>query len=114
MAASVVLTHLPKDASSALEGAGRLDREKVQIRLQPIGSAPHLTQKIFKISSTSPFSAVLRFLRKKLGVREQESVFCYVNNVFAPALDEGVGELWRCFRVGEELVVGYSLGAAFG
>lgn len=23
------------------------------------------------------------------------SVFCYVNNVFAPGLDEGVGGLWR-------------------
>ena len=23
------------------------------------------------------------------------SVFCYVNNVFAPGLDEGVGALWR-------------------
>lgn len=24
-----------------------------------------------------------------------ESVFCYVNSVFAPGLDEGVGALWR-------------------
>lgn len=23
------------------------------------------------------------------------SVFCYVNNVFAPGLDEGVGGLWK-------------------
>lgn len=34
------------------------------------------------------------FLRKKLGA-ENGAVFCYVNNVFAPGLDEGVGNLWR-------------------
>lgn len=38
------------------------------------------------------------FLRKKLGP-ENGAVFCYVNSVFAPGLDEGVGNLWRvsCF-----------------
>lgn len=39
------------------------------------------------------------YLRRKLGA-EAESVFCYVNNIFAPGLDEGVGGLWRvcsCF-----------------
>jgi len=41
-------------------------------------------------------------------------VFCYVGNVFSPALDEGVGNLWSCFRQGEELVVGYALAPAFG
>lgn len=28
-------------------------------------------------------------------MQETESVFCYVNSVFAPGLDEGVGNLWR-------------------
>jgi ubiquitin-like protein ATG12 len=36
----------------------------------------------------------VRFLRKKLGVKEHESVFCYVGSVFAPALDESVMNLW--------------------
>lgn len=42
----------------------------------------------------------MRFLRKKLRLREGEGVYCYVNSVFAPGLDEGVGNLWRvsgCF-----------------
>ena len=74
----------------------------------------------------------MRFLRRKLGLQDHESVFCYVNSVFAPGLDEGVGNLWRvglhgkqgklililtpwqCFRVGEELVVSYSVTQAFG
>ncbi|KAI4698742.1 Ubiquitin-like protein [Alternaria sp. BMP 2799] len=106
MAASVVLTNLPKDASKALEGAGNLAVQK--------GSAPHLTQRIFKLSTNQSFATIVRFLRKRLGVKEHESVFCYVGNVFSPALDEGVGNLWSCFRQGEELVVGYALAPAFG
>ncbi|KAA8626298.1 Autophagy-related protein 12 [Pyrenophora tritici-repentis] len=114
MAASVVLTHLPRDASKALENAGGLGVQKVTIRLQPIGSAPHLTQRIFKLSTTQTFATIVRFLRKRLGVKEHESVFCYVGSVFSPGLDEGVGNLWSCFKQGEELVVGYAVSPAFG
>lgn len=37
----------------------------------------------------------MRFLRKRLKLADHDSVFCYVNSVFAPSLDEGVGNLWR-------------------
>ncbi|KAF2874308.1 ubiquitin-like protein ATG12 [Massariosphaeria phaeospora] len=110
MAASVVLTHLPRDASKALEMAGGVPVQKVVIRLKPIGSAPQLTQRVFKLSTHLRFETVVRFLRKRLGVKEHESVFCYIGDVFAPGLDEGIGNLWS----GEELVVGYALAPAFG
>jgi ubiquitin-like protein ATG12 len=160
MAASVVLTHLPRDASKALENAGNPAVQKsrshsthilllpishpcpqspnythlsislfppthttyksfltsplVTVRLQPLGSAPHLTQRVFKVSTKQSFASIVRFLRKRLGVKEHESVFCYVGSVFAPALDEGVGNLWNCFKQGDELVVGYAMSPAFG
>lgn len=95
MAASVILTTLPKDASAALQGAGDLPQVKVTVRLQAVGSAPSLKQRVFKISSTQHFSTVVNFLRKRLGVKQGESVFCYVNSVFAPSGDEVVGNLWR-------------------
>lgn len=138
MAASVVLTNLPKDASKALETAGNLKVEKsmypslklflltshnnnmhffsiylpttllasilcllfmsnvcaVTVRLQPIGSAPQLNQRVFRLSANQQFVTIVRFLRKKLGILQHESVFCYVGSVFSPALDEGVGNLW--------------------
>jgi len=131
MAASVVLTNLPRDASKALENAGNPSIQKstyknpplhlttiphslgvfifhiahhphiqlltprtVTVRLQPIGSAPQLTQRVFKVSTKQSFASIVRFLRKKLGVRDHESVFCYVGSVFAPALDESVVNLW--------------------
>lgn len=43
---------------------------------------------------------MIKFLRKKLDCKETDSVFCYVNSVFAPSLDEGVGGLWRVSCVG--------------
>jgi ubiquitin-like protein ATG12 len=165
MAASVILTNLPRDASKALETAGTLAVTKsasalsrfalpyvptqqqratqltraraltVTVRLQPIGSAPHLNQRVFKLSTNQRFETIVRFLRKRLGAKEHESVFCYVGSVFSPALDEDVGNLWtvswrgqdsgwgvrlgwangsQCFKQNEELVVGYAMAPAFG
>ena len=60
-----------------------------------MGAAEGLKQPVYKIKSTHRFEIVVNFLRKKLGVNPQDSVFCYVNNVFSPGLDEVVGNLWR-------------------
>ncbi|TKA79596.1 Ubiquitin-like protein ATG12 [Friedmanniomyces simplex] len=114
MAASVVLDHLPKDAHKALETAGELEQDKVTIRLSPLPNTPQLRQPRFKCSGNQRFEHIVRFLRKKIGLQDHESVFCYVNSVFSPGLDEGVGNLWRCFKTGNELVVNYSVTQAFG
>jgi len=68
---------------------------QVTIRLSPLPNTPQLKQPRFKCSSAQRFETIVRFLRRKLGLQEHESVFCYVNSVFAPGLDEGVGNLWR-------------------
>ncbi len=108
----------------------------VTIRFQPVGSAPQLRQKIFKVSSANRFETVVGFLSRKLkGVEGADGggggVFCYVNSVFAPGLDEGVGGLWRvslcglncvwadvtvwqCFKTDDQLIVAYSMTPAFG
>ncbi|KAF7185184.1 Ubiquitin-like protein ATG12 [Pseudocercospora fuligena] len=114
MSASIVLEHLPKDASKALNTAGQLEQDKITVRLSPLPNTPALKQPRFKCSSHQRFEYIVRFLRRKLQLKDHESVFCYVNSVFAPGLDEGVGNLWRCFKVGEDLVVSYSITQAFG
>ncbi|KAM0723728.1 hypothetical protein Q7P37_000718 [Cladosporium fusiforme] len=114
LAASVLLDHLPQDATRALETAGELGVAKVTIRLSPLPNTPALQRPRFNCQSSQRFEAIVRFLRKKLKLQEHEGVFCYVNSVFAPGLDEGVGNLWRCFKTGEELVVSYSVTQAFG
>lgn len=67
----------------------------VTVRFQPLPSAPILKNRVFKISASQKFETVVKFLRKKLDCKDTDSVFCYVNSVFAPGLDEGVGGLWR-------------------
>ena len=65
-----------------------------------------LRQSVFKVSADKRFDTIVNFLRRRLGldgnddergkgIRKGESVFCYVNSVFAPGMDEGVGNLWR-------------------
>lgn len=116
LTASLILTTLPPSTNALLQNAGDLppSLSKLTLRFQPVGSAPALRQRVFKISATQRFSFVVGFLRKKLGLREEEGVWCYVNSVFAPGGDEVVGNLWRCFGRGGELVVGYAVLPAFG
>lgn len=104
---------------------------EVTVRFQPLPSAPILKNRVFKISASQKFETVVKFLRKKMDCKDTDSVFCYVNNVFAPGLDEGVGGLWRvslsclmcfyiyrlivqCFKTEDQLVVAYSMTPAFG
>lgn len=93
MTASAHLTDLPQDASSALASAAPFASEKVVVRFKPVGGAPSLSQDVCKITSARKFEEVVRYLRKKLRCKDTDSVFLYVNSVFAPSLDEVVGNL---------------------
>ncbi|KAJ5991113.1 Autophagy-related protein 12 [Penicillium canescens] len=114
MSASVMLTNLPRDAHRALADVERIDSGKVTVRFQPLPSAPILKNRVFKVSASQKFETVVKFLRKKLDCKDTDSVFCYVNSVFAPGLDEGMGGLWRCFKTDDQLIVAYSMTPAFG
>ncbi|KAM3159758.1 Ubiquitin-like protein ATG12 [Lachancea thermotolerans] len=111
---SAVLTHLTPAGDQAIkrftENEGILP-EKVQIKFQPIGSVSQVLPQSARISASQPFSVLVTFLRKKL---KMNSVYCYVNNSFSPAPQQSVGDLWRHFRVNDELVVSYCGGVAFG
>lgn len=68
---------------------------QVTVRLIPLGAAKPLKQNRFKITASKRFDTVVRNLRRRVGIRESESIFCYINQTFSPAPDEGVGNLWR-------------------
>lgn len=95
MSASTMLLSLPRDATTALAAAGAFPQEKVVVRFKPVGSAPPLRRELVKVLSAQKFETVVGYLRRTLKVQDTESVFLYVNNTFAPALDEVVGNLWR-------------------
>ncbi|CCD25498.1 Atg12p NDAI_0F01790 [Naumovozyma dairenensis CBS 421] len=85
--------------------------DKVKIKFQPIGSIPPMRPSVCKISGTQPFSMVLIFLQRRLKV---DNIYCYVNNSFAPSPQQIVGELWRQFKVKDELIISYCGSVAFG
>lgn len=115
MTASTVLMSLPRDATAALAASGGFPQEKVVVRFRAVGASPPLRRDVVKVTSTHKFEAVVAHLRKTLKVQDTESVFLYVNNTFAPALDEVVGNLWRCFKDSHDhLNVAYSMTPAFG
>ncbi|SPQ26980.1 ae4b6a3e-1a2f-4888-a739-71d687fb9bd6 [Thermothielavioides terrestris] len=119
MTASTVLQALPRDATAALAeavaAAASFPQEKVVVRFKPVGSAPPVRRELVKVASAHKFESVVAYLRKTLRVAETENVFLYVNSTFAPALDEVVGNLWRCFKdSNDHLNVSYSMTPAFG
>ncbi|KAH8887535.1 ubiquitin-like autophagy protein Apg12 [Thozetella sp. PMI_491] len=118
MSASTLLMSLPRDATAALAAVPGFPKPKVPVRFKPVGNAPTFQIRggmQANVSSTQKFEVVARFLRKQLKVSEQDHVFLYINNTFAPSLDEVVGNLWMCFKdSSNQLNVSYSLTPAFG
>ncbi|KAI2627047.1 ubiquitin-like autophagy protein Apg12 [Hypomontagnella submonticulosa] len=115
MTASAILTALPQDASSALASAGEFDQEKILVRFKAVASAPQLKREVRRISASQKFEAVVSHLRKALRLNPTDGLFLYVNSAFAPALDEIVGNLHRCFKdSNDQLIVVYSITPAFG
>ena len=68
---------------------------EVKVRLSPLPNTKPLKPPVFNCGTSQRFEFIVRFLRKRLQLKDHESVFCYVNSVFAPGLDEGIGNLWR-------------------
>ncbi|KAK9474907.1 ubiquitin-like autophagy protein Apg12-domain-containing protein [Dipodascopsis tothii] len=114
MAASVMLTALPGDATAALETYTRPRTDKVGIKFRAIGSAPELKQRVARITASQRFEVVVNFLRKQLKCGANEPLFVYINSTFAPSLDTEVGALHECFKIDDHLQVSYCMMQAFG
>ncbi|KAJ4392940.1 Ubiquitin-like protein [Gnomoniopsis smithogilvyi] len=120
MSASIHLSQLPRSATVALAeaNASLSTEQKIVVRFKPVGgSAPSMPPKreLSRISASQKFESVVAYLRRVLKVKDGEALFLYVNATFAPALDEVVGNLWRCFKdSNDQLNVGYSMTPAFG
>ncbi|CCK72935.1 Atg12p KNAG_0M00820 [Huiozyma naganishii CBS 8797] len=84
---------------------------KITIRFQPIGAISAVRPAACKISAEQHFSAVVLFLKRRVKV---DTVFCYISNSFAPSPQQQVGDLWRQFKVNDELIVCYCATVAFG
>ncbi|POY73721.1 hypothetical protein BMF94_3259 [Rhodotorula taiwanensis] len=98
----------------ALEATQEKDMSKVIVRFKATGNAPIMKQNFYKITASNQFRTVTAFLRKELGWRASDPLFVYINSAFAPALDDTVANLFKCFGTENHLVVNYSSTQAWG
>eukprot|EP01083_Nonionella_stella_P013984 39335_1 len=83
--------------------------DKIVIHFRPVGSAPILKQKKFKVGADKLFLSLENFLKKQLKLSSNDQIYIYINQAFQPSFDERLGDLYSCFRIGKELVLHYSL-----
>lgn len=87
---------------------------KITVRFRPMGGTKRLQTTMFKVSSEHEFSTLVTFLRRKLNFAPQNSLFCYINASFSPALDARLEDLSQAYSVEGVLNVYYCATVAFG
>lgn len=85
---------------------------QVIVNLKPVASAPILKKTKFKVSGEETFSILVQFVRTQTKV--QGSLFLYVNSSFCPPGDAVIGDLFKCFKVSDELIINYAVSEAWG
>lgn len=73
-----------------------------------------LKQNKFKIGEHQKFAAVAEFLKRQLKLKANDSLYLYINSSFAPAPDESISNLFKCFSSENMLVVNYCHSLAWG
>lgn len=106
------------NTSSARPGATNdsEDGSKVVFLLKAAGGAPILKKKKWALPRARTMGHIVEFLKKymKLDAQQQQQLFLYVNQSFAPALDTTIGSVNDCFSSEGTLVLHYSLTQAWG
>nr|CCA20715.1 hypothetical protein PITG_10650 [Albugo laibachii Nc14] len=87
---------------------------KVTLHFVAVGNAPILQKTKFTIDANDTLSVVYDFLRKQLKLKLSDALFIYCNRAFAPAPDQSLLDLQKCFSVDNVLVLNYSLTHAWG
>ena len=89
---------------------------KVVFLLKAAGGAPILKKKKWALPRSKTMGHILEFLKKymQLDSQQQQQLFIYVNQAFAPALDTTIGSVNDCFSSEGTLVLHYSLTQAWG
>ncbi len=104
--------------SAASAAAPRPPERLIKLLLKPIGFAPVLKHRSFNLQASLAVIELQKSLRKKLE-KEDPSVrqlpLClYCGAGFSPSMDQRLGELFDCFKVGDELVIEYAVQEAYG
>ncbi len=90
-------------------------KRSVKIFLRPVGgNTQKLSQQKFLLDDKKCLFHVRAFLLKQLRLGNNDMLFMYCGNGFAPAPDHSIAELYRDFRTGNELYISYGVLEAWG
>lgn len=89
---------------------------KVVFLLKAAGGAPILKKKKWALPRSKTMGHIAEFLKKymQLDPQQQQQLFLYVNQAFAPAFDTTIGSVYDCFSSEGTLVLHYALTQAWG
>ncbi|VDN55777.1 unnamed protein product [Dracunculus medinensis] len=90
-------------------------KNKVEILFKAVGDAPIMKQPKWSVDEDKTIAWLASFIRQYLKLNSTENLFFFINQTFAPSLDQTVSNLKECYAVGESrLVMHYSLVYAWG
>ncbi|TNN20459.1 Ubiquitin-like protein [Schistosoma japonicum] len=98
--------------TAIVEQENQLD--KVILLLKAAGNAPVMKKMKWSVSRKQKIHWVVDFIRKYISCDPSESLFLYVNQCFAPAMDAEIGSLYDCFSVEGKLILHYCKTQAWG
>lgn len=90
--------------------------KKIEIFLKNTGNAPVIKDKKSKwlVKPSTKVSEIVKLVIKLIGSDASQSIFIYVNQSFAPALDQTVQNLFDCYECDKKLVLYYATTQAWG
>lgn len=100
------------NSATNIEQENQLD--KVILLLKAAGNAPVMKKMKWSVSRKQKIHWVVDFIRKYISCAPSESLFLYVNQCFAPAMDAEIGSLYDCFSVEGKLILHYCKTQAWG
>ena len=91
------------------------DEPKIEILFKNTGNAPIMKKTKWSVKTSSTVSGIVDFITKYLKLDPtSQSLFLYVNQSFAPALDQTVQNLFDCYECDKKLVLYYATTQAWG
>lgn len=90
------------------------EKSKITIMLKPTGDAPIISKKKWAVPPEQTVSDISEKIRKLLKFEENERLFLYVHQTFAPAPDQTLRNLYDCYSSEGTLIFHYSKMQAWG
>ncbi|BES98339.1 Ubiquitin-like autophagy protein Apg12 [Nesidiocoris tenuis] len=103
-----------QDGGSAQPDDKSKTSEKITLLLKATANAPIMKKKKWVVEPDRTVASVNNFVRKLLQLDENESLFLYVNQSFAPSPDQTIRNLYSCFETDGKLILQYCTTQAWG